>query len=92
MQYSFIRNFLTNGTFLRRDSILAETEFVNRATSDTDPYDQYEFSIKIENVGTCMEKASRQPHGPACLKFSSLDLSITVCLSTPQQINSMEYC
>ena len=58
LQYAFLRTWLTNGTFTRRDSILAETEFVNRATSDTDPYDQYEFSIRIEHVGHCMERVS----------------------------------
>lgn len=58
LQYSFLSNWLVNGTYPRRDAILAETAFVNKATSDTDPYDQYEFSIPIENAGDCLEKAS----------------------------------
>ena len=65
LQYAFLKTWLTNGTFTRRDSILAETEFVNRATSDTDPYDQYEFSIKLEHVGDCMERVSQTWHKQA---------------------------
>lgn len=54
--YTFLTDFLTNGTFLRRDSIVAETEVVNRATSDTDPYDQYEFSVTLEDIGNCIDE------------------------------------
>lgn len=61
LQYSFLSGWLSNGTFTRRDSILAETAFVNRATSDADPYDQYEFSILLSNIGTCIRKVTSSP-------------------------------
>lgn len=51
---------------------------MNRATSDTDPYDQYEFSIRLENVGTCMEKV-----GSIALPDSAYELCL--CLLSPRE-------
>ena len=69
LQYSYLIGFLTNGTFERRDAILAETDFVNRATSDTDPYDQYEFSIPLQTVGDCIQTVRACQPG-SCSPFS----------------------
>ncbi|EIE25101.1 hypothetical protein COCSUDRAFT_40439 [Coccomyxa subellipsoidea C-169] len=47
-----------NGTLTERQAILNENEFINKQTSDTDPYDQYEVSVPLQIAGDCLKKAS----------------------------------
>ena len=43
-----------------RSAVLAETDSINRENSDGDPYDQYEFSVRLEVAGDCVRQV------PAC--------------------------
>ena len=52
-----------------RSAILAETDAINIYNSDDDPYDQYEFSVRLEEAGDCMQKARMRMHAP-CVQDS----------------------
>ncbi|KAK9796688.1 hypothetical protein WJX73_000471 [Symbiochloris irregularis] len=55
---SFITSFFPNGTYTQREGILAETDFVNKQTTGTDPYDQYEVVIPLSQAYECLTKVS----------------------------------
>lgn len=54
--YETIQSVIPNGTFLRRESILSESANLSRST-DSNPWDQYEFSIGLGRVGDCLNEA-----------------------------------
>ena len=56
LQYAFLSGFLLPGNFTRRDGIVSETVYINKASTNTDPYDQYEFSFALEHAADCLKK------------------------------------
>ena len=54
---------LTTRSLLECSAIVAETAALNLVGSDGNPYDQYEFSVRLEEAGDCVQKVhSRSNH------------------------------
>ncbi|KAK9908861.1 hypothetical protein WJX75_003902 [Coccomyxa subellipsoidea] len=62
----------SNATLTERQAILNENAFINKQTSDNDPYDQYEVSVPLETAGDCLKKAKDLAGGfavPPLIRF-----------------------